>query len=255
MHMDSTLRPIIGITTSSYVQDGKLYNRSYHKNAEAIAKAGGLPIFIPTSLDVETLRAIYDRVDAVLLPGGPDVDPMHYGEERHPRTIHIDHPRDELELTIARWQVEEDRPTFGICRGHQLLNVALGGTLVQDIPDEVGENITHDQPDGQPRSQRLHTIDIAPGSRLASILGMTQVSVNSLHHQSVEQAAPGSVVTAHAPDGVIEAMEMPDKRFMISVQWHPEDLYDGDESMRRLFEAFISAAAEDAARRRQFQPV
>ncbi len=244
-------RPLIGITSASIVIDGKRYNRMYAKNAEAIARAGGLPVYIPTHLDETTLRELYERLDAVLFPGGPDVDPKHYGEERHPRTIQIDHGRDELELTLARWQMEEDRPTLGICRGHQLLNVALGGTLVQDIPDEIGTPIGHDQEDSLPRSRRAHLVEITPGSRLASILGTTQVEVNSLHHQSVERAAPGTVITALAPDGVVEAMEVPDKHFMISVQWHPEDLAGDDAAMNRLFEAFVQAAVEYAARKRE----
>ena len=245
------VRPFIGITTSLVFIDNNPFNRAYQKNADAIARAGGLPVYIPTGLDENTLRLIYDRMDAILLPGGPDVDPARYGETRHPTVTdkRIDSARDALELTIARWQIEEDRPTFGICRGHQVLNVALGGTLVQDIPDELKSTIAHDQPDDQPRSTHAHLIEIKPNTRLASILGTTRAEVNSLHHQSVERAAPGALITATAPDGVVEALEVPDKRFMLSVQWHPEDLFDNDDGMMRLFQSFVDAAAEYAERR------
>lgn len=243
------MRPLIGITTSDvYAERGKLYHRAYALNAHAIADAGGLPVYIPTGLDEATLREVYERLDAVLLPGGPDVDPSEYGQERHPQTKIIDVPRDALELTLARWTVADDRPLFGICRGHQVMNVALGGTLVQDIPSQVETTLTHDLPDEYPRDTRLHDVAIEPNSRLAAILGTTQVTVNSLHHQSVERVAPGVNLTAQAPDGVVEAIEMPDKHFVLSVQWHPEDLYENDDMMRRLFEEFVSAAHESAAR-------
>lgn len=241
------MRPLIGITSADLFQDGKWYQRAYAPNSQAVARAGGLPVLIPTGLDETTLRALYERLDAVLLPGGPDVDPAYYGAERHPLTVTIDDLRDELELTVARWAVRDDLPVFGICRGHQVLNVALGGTLVQDIPDQLESSLTHDIPDGTPRSTRVHGVSINSDSRLATILGATHVQVNSLHHQSVEQAAPGVIVTAHSPDGVVEALEVPDRYFALSVQWHPEDLYQDDEAMLRLFTAFVQAARERAA--------
>lgn len=239
------MRPLIGISTSDvYAERGKLYHRAYALNAHAIADAGGLPVYIPTGLETSLLRELYERLDAVLLPGGPDVDPVEYGQERHPKTKIIDVPRDALELTLARWAAEDDLPMFGICRGHQVMNVAFGGTLVQDIPSQVETTLTHDLPDEYPRDTRLHEVQVDPGSRLASILGTTQFTVNSLHHQSVQQPGPGVAVTAYAPDGVVEALELPDKRFVLSVQWHPEDLYENDDMMRRLFQEFVSAARD-----------
>lgn len=237
-------RPLIGITAASFEINGKPYHRAYAPNAAAVAAAGGLPVYVPPGLRPDLLRDLYARLDGLLLPGGPDVDPVIYGQPRHPLTREIDDPRDELELTLARWAVDDDLPVFGICRGHQVLNVALGGTLVQDIPSQVETTLTHDLPPGLPRSTRLHDVTIDEASRLARILGVTHASVNSLHHQSVQQAAPGARVTATAPDGVVEAIEVPGKQFALSVQWHPEDLYTGDEAMARLFESFVEAAGE-----------
>jgi len=244
------LRPLIGITTADFTREfGKPYHGAYARNAWAIADAGGLPVYIPTGLDEDVLHDLYERVDAVLLPGGPDVDPAIYGQDRHPETKVIDDARDSLELTLAKWTYADDRPLFGICRGHQVMNVAFGGTLVQDIPSIVETQLTHDTPDTLPRSTLQHEDKLNADSRLASILGTTQVAVNSLHHQSVERPAPGVVITGYSPDGIVEALEVPDKRYVLSVQWHPEDLYAGDDSMKRLFESFIEAARESAARK------
>ncbi len=241
------MRPLIGITSADFTREfGKPYHGSYARNAWAIADAGGLPVYIPTGLDEDILHDLYERVDAVLLPGGPDVDPAIYGQERHPETKVIDDARDSLELTLARWTYADDRPLFGICRGHQVMNVAFGGTLVQDIPSIVETGLSHDTPDTLPRSTLQHEVTLDADSHLASILGTTQVAVNSLHHQSVERAAPGVMITGYSPDGVVEALEAPDKRYVLSVQWHPEDLYAGDDGMKRLFESFIEAARESA---------
>jgi putative glutamine amidotransferase len=243
------LRPLIGITTADFEVNGNPYHRSYARNAWAIADAGGLPVYVPTGLNEDLLRELYERLDAVLLPGGPDVDPAYYGAHRHPETKIIDDARDSLELTLARWTYADDRPLFGICRGHQVVNVALGGTLIQDIPSEVKTDLSHDTPNEMPRGTIQHGVELAEDSRLASILGATQVSVNSLHHQSVERPAPGVNVTGYSPDGIVEALEAPDKQFVLSVQWHPEDLYDDHDGMKRLFESFVEAARESAARK------
>lgn len=243
-------RPLIGIVTSSDTSEtGNPYNRIYAQPALDIADSGGLPVYIPTRLDEATLRALYERLDGVLLPGGADVRPTRYGAtETHPTVYGIDDARDDTEIALARWAVADDRPLFGICRGHQVINVALGGTLIQDIPSQIATPLTHDLPDNQPRSRLLHDVRIEPDSKLAQILGTTQITVNSLHHQAVDAPAPGLRVTALSPDEIVEGLEMPDRRFALSVQWHPEDMYVGDyperEPMRRLFKAFIDAARQ-----------
>jgi putative glutamine amidotransferase len=239
------MQPLIGITSAYWVSArGWAYNRMYHPIAMGVARAGGLPILIPTGLDEPTLRNLYLRIDGLLLPGGVDVDPQYFNEPRHPKLGTIDAPRDVLELTLARWAVTDDKAIFGICRGHQVMNVALGGTLIQDISSQLDTTLAHDQPDDQPRNQRLHAVTIEPHSRLALVMGGAHFSVNSLHHQAVAQPAPGVCVTALAPDGVIEALELPDKHFALSVQWHPEDLAAEDSAHQRLFDAFVQAARE-----------
>jgi len=163
----------------------------------------------------------------------------------NPLTDSIDDARDHVEVELTRWAVGDDIPVFGICRGHQVVNVALGGTLIQDVPSLIGTDITHNTTVS--RISRPHEVNIDPSSRLANILGTTIIAVNSLHHQSVAVAAPDTCVTAYSPDGVVEALEMPHKKFVLSVQWHPEDLYRDDPAMKRLFKAFVEAAAGGAS--------
>ncbi len=240
------MKPLIGITTASFTSDtGWEYNRAYVAVIQAVEEAGGLPILVPISINDEALREIYERLDAVLLPGGGDMRPNIYGAEMNPLTDNIDDARDHAEINVIRWAVDDDLPVFGICRGHQVVNVALGGTLIQDVPSEIGISIPHNIT--EPRNARAHEVTIDPGSRLASIIGATSIKVNSLHHQSVELTAPDACVTAYSPDGVVEALEMPHKKFVLSVQWHPEDLVQDDPAMKRLFRAFVEAAAGGAS--------
>ena len=236
--------PLVGITTGIFVHPtrGWEYNRVYVPVIRAVTDAGGLPVLIPVSVNDEVLHGIYGRLDAILLPGGGDVRPSVYGAETHPLTHYIDDARDHVEIQLAQWAARDDLPLMGICRGNQVMNVAFGGTLVQDIPSQIETTFQHDISEGMPRDTLLHEVEIDPTSRLASIVGETRWKVNSLHHQSVERPAPSLCVTAHAPDGVVEGLEMPDKKFVLSVQWHPEDLYEHDPAMTRLFRAFVEAA-------------
>lgn len=242
-------KPLIGIPASIRVlqANGLPYYAAYPPNVAALEKAGALPVLIPNGISHNTLRDIYEQLDAVLLPGGGDVDPVIYGAEKHPATANIDPMRDDTEIMLARWAAEDDRPLFGICRGHQVINVAFGGTLIQDIPSQCETTIAHDAANTLPRSHRVHPVTIDASSRLAGIVGKSSVVVNSWHHQSVQQPAPSARVIAYAPDGVVEGLEFPDKRFALSVQWHPEDLPD-DESAQALFKAFVDAARERSTR-------
>lgn len=238
------MQPVIGITTAlrTHSASGHQYHEIYALNAFAVERAGGLPLLIPAGLQTDTLRALYERADALLIPGGGDINPARYGAPAHPLTAGIDDARDQLEITAVRWAAAEGRPLLGICRGHQLVHVALGGMLVQDIPSQVETSIRHNNPVN--RRDRIHPVSVAPDSRLAALLRAVNPAVNSLHHQAVNRPAPGLRVVAHAPDGVIEASELPDHPFFLAVQWHPEDLIDDDPAMLHLFEALVQAAQE-----------
>ncbi len=167
--------PLIGITTSSYKSPttGWDFNLAYVGSVHAIADAGGLPVLIPLDVSDDVLRATYERLDGILLPGGGDVDPVLYNAAKHPKTGKPDDPRDYVELKVARWALADDLPMMGICRGHQVLGVALGGTLVQDIPSLIHTDLNHDTPNDVPRGNHAHIVEIDPMSRLANILGAT----------------------------------------------------------------------------------
>lgn len=236
------MKPLIGITayTRAWPDTGWPYDASYAQNARAIELAGGLPVLIPAQIELETLRQIYERVDGILLPGGEDVDPRHYAQQAHESVKRLNPTRDRAELALARWAVEDDLPALGICRGIQVLNVALGGTLVQDIPSMVASELIHDIEPGEPRSKRMHTVHIDSESRLGKLLDVEDVMVTSLHHQAIETLASQARVSAHAPDGIVEAIELPEARFILAVQWHPEDMLD-EAAMRRIFAGFVEA--------------
>lgn len=190
------------------------------------------------------LPGALDGVDGVLLTGGVDVDPQLYGaDETHP-TVEIDPVRDDYELTLARLVLARDLPLLAICRGVQVLNVAAGGTLVQDIPSAVPDAVAHAVDDSA--TAHAHTVHVEAGSRLQALLDSTldadrHVHVNSRHHQSVDALAPGFAVAATAPDGVIEAIEKPDARFCLGVQWHPENYWQ-DGAFAELFRGLVDAA-------------
>jgi putative glutamine amidotransferase len=189
-------------------------------------------------------RAALDSCDGLLLTGGVDVDPREYGErERHP-TVEIDAARDRYELSLARAALERDVPVLAICRGAQVLNVAAGGTLIQDLPSVTPSAIQHSIT--EPGNAIAHEVVVSAGTKLAGLLGVDRrmdrrVPVNSRHHQSVKQAAPGFVVSASAPDGVVEAIEKPDAAFCVGVQWHPENFWRTGE-FTGLFEGLVRAA-------------
>jgi putative glutamine amidotransferase len=235
---------LIGLPVATNVSpvNGLTYYAPYANIVRSIVAAGGVPILIPVDMPDEHTRALYTQCQGVLVPGGGDIDPKYFNEAPHPATQTPDLARDHTEINLIRWAVEDDKPLFGICRGHQVINVALGGSLIQDIPSQVQTEIVHNQqnvPAG--RVARVHDVQVHPETHLARILQGTHFTVNSLHHQAINQPAPNVVLTAFSPDEVIEGLEIPGKRFALSVQWHPEDLAADDPAMRRLFEAFIAA--------------
>lgn len=240
------MQPLIGITAYKRLDPntGWQYDVCYSANAKAVQLAGGLPVLIPYNLDEATLHAIYDRLDGVLLPGGGDISPNNYGTASMTDLKEVDENRDRVEISLARWAVGDDLPLLGICRGHQLLNVSQGGTLIQDIPSLVKTELRHDISNSEPRSTILHSIAIDESSQLAGILGGESVQVNSLHHQAIDRLGEGLIVSARAGDGTIEALEIPEKSFAMSVQWHPEDLIENDPRMLELFKRFVAVARQ-----------
>lgn len=217
-------------------------NRRPNDYLESVRLSGGEPWLLDPARDSAT--AILDGAAGILLTGGGDVDPRYYGEAPHPAFYRAEPGRDELELELAIRAIERDIPLFCICRGMQALNVALGGTLVQDIPTAIPNAIEHKV--AEPTGAAAHLVDIAPGSRLATLLrpgdARPSCGVNTRHHQAIKRVAPSLIVTATAPDGVIEAVERPESTFCVAVQWHPENFLRTGE-FRALFDAFVAACA------------
>lgn len=208
----------------------------------AVEKAGGLPLVLAPGRP-EDASELLDRLGGLLLSGGSDVDPRLYGEHPHPALSRVFPNRDAFETALCREAVARDMPVLAICRGHQVLNVAMGGTLVQDIPSELTEAMEHD-PEID-RWETAHEVRILRGTRLFAVLRRETVSVNSFHHQAVKRLGRGLREVAWAPDGIIEGveLELPDtETFVVGVQWHPEDLVGHDAAARRLFAAFVDAA-------------
>lgn len=225
--------PLIGIaslTSDTYIR--------------AVRDSGGIPVVLPnTDGSVEMIDEYLERLDGLILPGGADIPPSEYGEETHETVNLLDDERFQFEKAISKaWIEQSDKPILGICLGSQWINVASGGSLVQDIPSELGA-IHRD-----PENPITHPVELEPDSRLAEILGATKFDVNSLHHQAVDENAglgKNLRVVARAPDGVVEATESTDPdRFLIGVQWHPEKLMPDDARQAKLLKAFIEAAAE-----------
>jgi putative glutamine amidotransferase len=210
---------------------------------EAVGGAGALAIAVPP-MPGPAIPALLDRVDGIVLSGGPDIHPDAYGAPPHPELGPTEPPLDAFELAIARAADERDMPILAICRGAQLFNVARGGTLHQHLPDVVGDGVTHRQP-GAP-GEPVHDVTVAAGSRLATILGRRHAHVNSFHHQAVDVLGERLAVAARAEDGTVEAFEAVDRSFVVGVQWHAECLVDREEQAA-LFAALVDACAARAA--------
>ncbi len=238
-------RPLIGLTTYRKVsQDsGALLYGLMRSYVEAVAAAGGIPLLIPLGLDDDDLSSILQRLDGLVLPGGGDIDPVAYSGEPHERLRGIDKDRDRVEIKLAREAVQSEKPFLAICRGHQVLNVALGGTMWEDLAAQMPDNIRHDYYGDGARTDRPHTVQVRQGSLLAQILNSEEVPVNSLHHQGLRDLAPDLVVSATAPDGLVEGVEIEGHPFAVGVQWHPENLVQIDRAMHNLFASLIEVSA------------
>ncbi len=240
--------PIIGVSTMDDNDAAGVHaprfgiNQSYCKAVEA---AGGVPILVPHLDDPDALRRIYELLDGMLLPGGLDVHPKYYGQEPHPALDPTDVGLDHAEITMLPWALDDDLPILGICRGEQVLNVVMGGTLIQDIYSEYPTTIDHRESYKRKiRDFLAHDIAIEPGTRLHELVGQDRVWVNTSHHQSIDKVGDGLIATAWSPDGIVEGIEAPDHYFMVAVQCHPEELWRKHAWARKLFSEFVEAASE-----------
>jgi len=237
--------PLIGITTyrtrNRYGYAQVCLNEAYVTSLEG---AGALPCLIPLGLTPAALEGLLARLDGVVFSGGGDIQPQRYASQPHPQVDNIDPERDDLELFLLERLVERAVPFLGICRGMQLINVGLGGSLYEDLPDQRPDSLSHQAPDDCPRDRLIHPVQVEPDSQLYKILGQANLQVNSQHHQGVRRLAASLRPTAFAPDGVLEAVELPSHPFGLGVQWHPEWL-KAQPPMQELFRAFVEACRRD----------
>jgi putative glutamine amidotransferase len=233
--------PLIGVSTSITV--GTHPERAYVNSAYlfAVQQAGGIPVPLPPQLSPHALSTVAGMLDGLLLTGGGDMDPATFGEAPHPTLYDVAPSRDALETSAVGIALDRGLPVLAVCRGIQVLNVALGGTLHQDVGTDPGTPITHGQK--EPRDQPTHAVKLAPDSRLASVMGTDAVEVNSMHHQAVKALGKGLRAVAWAPDQIIEGVELDDPaRLVLGVQWHPEELVRQSDAARRLFSALVDAS-------------
>ncbi|HEU0294061.1 MAG TPA: gamma-glutamyl-gamma-aminobutyrate hydrolase family protein [Anaerolineales bacterium] len=237
------MKPLIGITTyystNSYGQPLVVLQQSYVK---AIKQAGGVPVLIPSLVAEDGWDALYARLDGILFSGGGDIGLEYSPGDPHPRIDDVDPERDSVELKLINAAASDGKPFLGICRGCQIMNVALGGTLYTHIPDQLPNALDHSYP-GNLRTVLVHQVKIEEGTHTAEIFGEPIIKVNSLHHQGIKDVAPSVRAAGHAPDGLVEVIELPDHPFGLAVQWHPEWLTD-QEGTRNLFKKFVDAAGK-----------
>jgi len=241
------MRPVIGITCSSSVEI--VQSTEYHVSRKnhialdyirAVEAAGGTPIILPHVQRTELLSDYLGMIDGLLLPGGYDIDPLLFNQEPAVGVGVIDPVRDQIEVRLIQDALATDKPIFGICKGVQILNIAAGGTIYQDLATEFPNSLLR-------HAQRAagwyasHTVEIQPDSRLHHIVGETTTRTNSFHHQAIKDVAPDFTISAKAKDGVVEAIESPTHRFVLGVQYHPEMMYEKHPTALNLFTAFVKA--------------
>ncbi len=232
--------PIIALTTSRFskrsVRTVLGVNEPYTKS---VIDAGGIPVLLPINLPNDDLDALLSRIHGILFTGGYDVDPQRYGNPPHAKVEGIDADRDRAEIYLVQAAIRRKRPFLGICRGCQVINVALGGSLYEDLGDQFPGHILHDRHD-RPRDYLAHTVSVEPKSTLSGILASQPTQVNSLHHQGVRRLAQELNTTATSQDGLVEAFELGGHPFGVAVQWHPEELQE-HAPMRSLFREFVKS--------------
>ena len=237
-------KPFIGLTTTHTSKSSK--TPKYGVNvlyAKAISSAGGLPVLIPLNLSDDDLDSLIFNLDGILFTGGNDIDPRQYGNPPHRKVEGVDEERDRVEIHLVKKLISSSKPFLGICRGFQVINVAMGGTLYGHLPDQFPGNVIHDNHD-LPRNFIAHSVSVDTDNCLSKIFSSTQAEVNSLHHQGVRRLAPELLPSAYAPDNLIEAFELTGYPFGLAVQWHPEELQEV-KVMRRLFQAFVHSCLFD----------
>ena len=243
-------RPLIGIATQTQEAVPGQLPRCWimsQQYVKVLASLGAVPWLIPLlPNDPATLREVYDRLNGLFLTGGVDVDPSRYGESKLEQCGHTDPDRDAVEIQLLQWAIADRKPVLAVCRGCQVVNVACGGTLYQDVPSQCPDKIKHDffpPESGDPgRSYLAHEVSVAPATRLGRCLGVDRAIVNSMHHQAIKTLAPNLAPSAWAPDGLIEGIEGTNGHYLVAVQWHPEEITD-QPGQRRLFTEFLAAAA------------
>lgn len=237
------MKPVIGIGGDVVPSGSRDSAFAYTTYVEALKRAGAIPLVVPPQ--PENVEEVLDSLDAVLLAGGHDCDPTVYGEEPHASVHLVDARRQQNDLALARLAHARGIPTLGICLGMQMMNVARGGSLIQDIASQCEESLEHAS---DPANRIRHDVYVDEGTRLAEIIGSGLKNVNSSHHQAIRETGEGLRVTAHAPDGIIEGVEDASHPFYIGVQWHPEDM-NGEEAASKLFARFVEAAKDHASKR------
>jgi putative glutamine amidotransferase len=240
--------PLIGISGSVRLFEGAERAGVNAAYVHSIAKAGGIPILLTSPIGADSAARSLEMIDGLVLTGGHDLDPRWYDAQPSPALGPVDPLRDAFELALFHAARARGIPILGICRGLQLVNVAMGGTLYQDLPSEQPGDVPHDAP--VPRDARTHSISLTEGSRLQHALGAHELVTNSFHHQAIQDLAPGLVVTARADDGIIEGVEgSNDEEWLLAVQWHPEEFHhDADSPDQRLFRALIRAVTNHGVR-------
>ncbi len=230
-------RPVVAITADAPGEDNRLIQPAgYH---QAVRRAGARAVLVPPG--EEDVAGLLDTVDAVVVTGGGDVDPTRWGAAPHPETYGVSELRDDFELELVARAVERELPMLAICRGMQVLNVALGGSLVQHLPDEVGETVVHR---ADPPGPLPHLVKVEPETLLAEAMGASEVEIASWHHQGLERLGAGLRAVASAPDGVVEAVALDGHPFLLAVQWHPELTADRDQTQQGLFDALARRAGQ-----------
>jgi putative glutamine amidotransferase len=247
--------PVIGVATETLqplpAQQAPAWIME-HRYIDTLTALGAVPWIIPLMPgNGAALEAIYARLDGVFLAGGADIDPQCYHEQRHALCGRTDAARDWTEMRLIRWALRDRKPILGVCRGLQMLNVAMGGTLFQDVQALMPGAIEHDNlkdkdNNREAREAVVHNVDVRPASQLRGILGAEEIAVNSFHHQAIKDLAESLAASAVAPDGVIEGIESKESKshFLVGVQWHPEEMTEKHAPMRKLFESFLQAAGQ-----------